>query len=145
MQHNNLLYFDHIYGISPKDFKYLRGLSSWLQTTSIGVNTHGVEFVASCEGVDGIPIYVTEFHLEKHQFETRKNILVSHTQLSLEMAMSLGKQFMSNVRTNDKKSHLSDKEWLAQSISNYSPEPNVSYLFDSVYLFQLNNSNSNTT
>ena len=59
----------HEFGIEPSAFNATPPLSSRFSILSTNLDLNGREFVSSTEGKDGLPIFTTQFHPEKPQFE----------------------------------------------------------------------------
>ena len=72
-------YYYHHFGVTPKRFRQNKAVNHLFSISSYGQTANnGTLFVNSIEGRKGLPIYGTQFHLEKSGFEWRKDINASH-------------------------------------------------------------------
>ena len=113
------LYFNHDFGIAPKDFILDPILSKAFFISSIAHTANGTALVASIEGKK-YPFYGIQFHPEKSPFEWRRDLNASHTMEAVEISQELGSFFVNEAKKSFH-SFGSEKEADNYTIYNYSP------------------------
>lgn len=68
LTHGAVTMNNHVSGIKPETFDGNNNLTSMLRVLSTNKDRKGNEFVSTVEGID-VPIYATQWHPEKVQFE----------------------------------------------------------------------------
>jgi len=95
-------YYFHGEGITPEHFKSFKQLNESLKILGTSKNASGKEFVSIVESIK-YPIYMTQFHPEKTQFEKRiiyKNLDRSHSTISTMSSFAF--KLVDNVRQYSK-------------------------------------------
>lgn len=78
LQFREALYYNHRYGLSLDRFANSHALTQFFKLTSSSVDNSGTPFVATLEGKE-VPIYVSQFHPEKNQFEWLESVHANHS------------------------------------------------------------------
>lgn len=66
---------NHQMGVAPEDFAAAPSLSSRFTVLATNVDRVGKPFVSSMEGQEGLPIFTSQYHPEKPQFECALSLL----------------------------------------------------------------------
>lgn len=125
----------HSQGITPDNFNTY--LSSILTLTATQFDRKGVEFTASQEGKNGLPIFSTQWHPEKSLFEWP---IPSYEYIAHNISAVLANhyptaKFASLAGLNSRHFASIDDE-AAALIYNYNPIYGLSSMFEQLYFFQ---------
>lgn len=111
---------NHQMGVPPSAFAESAGLVSNFNILSTNVDRQGNPFVSSMEGKAGLPIYTTQYHPEKVQFEWRPDEVINHSLDSIMANHYLALFFVNQTKSNTR-SFPSVEAENAALIYNYSP------------------------
>ncbi|XP_042215357.1 gamma-glutamyl hydrolase A-like [Homarus americanus] len=126
----------HHHCITPEVFKS-SGLSDEFKLLATSWDSDGREYVALMEHQD-LPIYGSQFHPEKNQFEwstSKTHTAIPHYLKSLEVSQSLANFFVEQARQNNQ-SFTTEKEEEVALIYNYHPFYTVWSTYTQVYFFR---------
>ena len=124
----------HSSGITPKNFNTY--LSSIFTVTSTQFDRKGVEFTASQEGQNGLPIFSTQWHPEKSLFEwpVPTYEFIAHNFSAVIANHYPSAKFASLAGLNSRHFSSPDNE-SAALIYNFSPLYGLSSMFEQIYFF----------
>jgi gamma-glutamyl hydrolase len=111
---------NHQAGISPADFSANPNISSRFTVLATNLDRNNKAFVSSMEGNGGLPIFTTQYHPEKVQFEWWSQEVINHSFDSVMSNHYLALQFVNQTRSNTR-SFPSPEAEEAALIYNYSP------------------------
>lgn len=111
---------NHHMGVRPADFATMPSLAGSFTVLSTNVDRAGRPFVSSMEGRGGLPIFTTQYHPEKVQFEWRPDEVINHSFDSILANHWLSLFFVNQTRQNHR-SFPSPADEAAALIYNYNP------------------------
>jgi len=127
---------NHHWGVTPADFSASQYLSTFFNVLSTNVDRKGKKFVSTIEGKNS-PVYASQWHPEKPQFEWNINEVINHSPASI-----LANQYMSNFFVGEARkcnhSFSGIQQEAASLIYNYQPVFIYNYEndFEQGYFFQ---------
>lgn len=110
---------NHMSGVTPQDFAASAPLASRFTVLSTNCDRQGREFVSAMEG-NSLPIYSTQFHPEKPQFEWNPAEVINHDADSILANHYFALFFVNQARLN-RRSFPTVAAESAALIYNYSP------------------------
>jgi gamma-glutamyl hydrolase len=126
---------NHMYGVSPADYQANQNLVDFYSILSTNNDREGKEFISLWEGRK-YPIFGSQWHAEKNQFEWYAGEVINHTPDAI-YAMTYFSRFIANqARLNNH--HFKDsQEEYNRLIYNYPAFYSESYDpgFEQIYLF----------
>lgn len=109
---------NHQYGVAPADFNANTLLSSRFTILSNNSDREGNVFVSSIEGKSGLPIWASQYHPEKPQFEWYIEEGINHSFDSIQANSAIARFFVDQTRGNYRAFPSPDAE-VAALIYNY--------------------------
>jgi len=109
---------NHQMGVAPADFAAMQPLASRFTVLATNLDRQGRPFVSSMEGQGGLPIFTTQYHPEKVQFEWRPDEVINHSYDSITANHWLALLFVNQTRSNLRSFATADEE-SAALIYNY--------------------------
>ena len=97
----NSSYNDHSRGCMPAVFASSAQLSSTLTVLSTNTDRNGRPFVSTVEGVGNLPIYGSQWHPEKPQYEWDASLPIPHDPAAIAANQAFASFFGSEVRRNN--------------------------------------------
>jgi gamma-glutamyl hydrolase len=91
---------NHQMGVAPSDVPKFPSLNSRFTVLSTNVDREGKPFVSSMEGKNGLPIFTTQYHPEKVQFEWWNQEVINHSYDSVIANHWLSLIFVNQTRSN---------------------------------------------
>ena len=110
----------HDFGISPSRFNASVPLSSRFSILSTNLDLNGREFVSSTEGRMGLPIFTTQFHPEKIQFEWWASEQLDHNEDAM-IANAWTARVLVHAARNNGRSFANIDDEARALIYNWSP------------------------
>lgn len=93
---------NHHDGVTPTSFAGSSPLSSRFTVLSTNVDRKGAEFISSMEGQGNLPVYATQYHPEKIQFEWNPAEVINHAPESVLANLWPGLVFVNATRFNNR-------------------------------------------
>lgn len=90
---------NHMLGVDPATFA-ASSLAQLFSLLSTNEDRAGRPFVSSLEGQAGLPIFTTQYHPEKVQFEWRPDEVINHSADSVLANSALARFFVNQTRAN---------------------------------------------
>ncbi len=117
--------------IAPRIFQKGTTLSKYWTPVAYSYDAAGKKYVSMAES-PRYPIYGTQFHPEKPEFENKKNYNIPHTKDAIRFGRYLANFFVSEARKNSNTFPNSE----SYVIDNYSPRAAPSSAYEQVYYFK---------
>jgi len=114
-----ITYNHHQAGVSPDTYKSNTNLSGFFNIVSTNKDLAGKLFVSTIEAKN-YPIYGTQWHPEKNNFEFNTNLEICHTSIAVLMTQYMSNFFVNQARKNQHE-FASEERLQELLIYNYSP------------------------
>lgn len=99
MSTQNVSIHMHNLGIAPEQFQIYSGLRDTFDMLATGVGSNGVQFVSMVEG-KRYPIWATQYHPEKNQFEWTRSVDFNHEPDAIRVSQFFANFFVNQARRN---------------------------------------------
>jgi len=134
IQMMNLIYNNHVRGVTPDKFSPQSALGKFFYVLSVNTDRKGKMFVSTIEG-RVYPVWGTQWHPEKVSFEWKEDLLIPHSSSAVSVNMYPVKFFVDQCRNNKNKFPSSSLEQQSL-IYNYKAEDTrtISH-FEQCYIF----------
>lgn len=126
---------NHHFGVTPDSFASDYRLSSTFNVLSTNLDRAGKAFVSSIEG-KLIPVYATQWHPEKNQFEWNPEEGIDHSAQGITVMSQMSQFFVNQARLSNR-AFDSEQELEQALIYNYSPTytGGPGHSFEQSYIF----------
>jgi len=126
---------NHHFGVSPDAFASDARLSSLFNVLSTNNDRAGKPFVSSIEG-KSIPVYATQWHPEKNQFEWNPTEGIDHSAQGVAVMSQMSQFFVNQARLSTR-AFSSEQELESALIYQFSPTytGGAGHSFEQTYIF----------
>jgi gamma-glutamyl hydrolase len=115
----NITQNEHSFGVTPQAYASNPKLSSFFSVLATNYDRKGKEFVSLVEGKK-YPVYATQFHPEKNNFEwgAQESVPIPHTLMAVRMSQFFADFLVDEARNNNQSFGTNENDFL---IYNYAP------------------------
>lgn len=116
----------HHDGVEPAAYTKFPALADFFTVLSTNKGRKGLEFVSTVEARNGVPIFASQWHPERNQFEWNPALNINHSADAVHAMQTVAQFFVDQTRLN---SHAfpSPEAAAAQLLYNYQPVGTTSY------------------
>mmetsp|Transcript_14947 Transcript_14947/g.28269 ORF Transcript_14947/g.28269 Transcript_14947/m.28269 type:complete len:360 (-) Transcript_14947:213-1292(-) len=130
----NITENSHHSGLAPEEFKEGTNLGDFYNVLATNFDRQGKQFVSAMEGKK-YPIYGTQWHPEKNNFEWTTLVDIPHLPEAIELSQAMGNVFLNSARKSQH-SFSSQKKLQESLIYNYDPVRDPTGYFQQIYQFR---------
>jgi len=135
----DLTYNHHSFGVSPDTHKTNRKINGFFKLLTTSLDSYGKEFVSSIEAYD-FPIYGTQWHPEKNNFEFHPDLHVAHNKAGVDTSLYMASFFVNEARKNKQRfpSREMEENYMIYQYNTKHTGVGDSKLklFEQIYLFE---------
>mmetsp|Transcript_6683 Transcript_6683/g.15389 ORF Transcript_6683/g.15389 Transcript_6683/m.15389 type:complete len:312 (+) Transcript_6683:3-938(+) len=110
---------NHISGVTPESFHGDANLEAFFKILSLNQDRNNVSFVSTMEGRDW-PVYATQWHPEKNQFEWNNHECIDHSSEAISTMQYLADFFVNEARKNSR-AYATQQDLDSRLIYNFAP------------------------